>query len=214
MQQQPPGGYQPPPYGQPPQQGYPPSSGYGYAPMPPQPPPKQGMSTLSKVLLGMLGMGVLMFGSCAVCVGIGAKGASDAAKRASAASQANNTGRTAEPEQTTETPAPAVAETAIQVEVKSLLAEYKNNEVRADQLYKGKLIETTGKVDDVKKSLTDSIYVTVGTGQVFEIPQVQCHPDDNQAGRAAQLNKGDKVTVRGRVSGLMMNVQLRDCEIL
>ena len=98
------------------------------------------------------------------------------------------------------------------VQIEALLSEYKGNEVRADAAYKGKVIETTGIVGNVKKDITDSIYVTLGTGAMFEIPVVQCFFDDRLAKKAAALNKGDRVTVRGTVNGLMMNVLVKECE--
>lgn len=98
------------------------------------------------------------------------------------------------------------------MEIRKLLAEYSDNEIRADSAFKGQLIQTTGVVDDVKKDIMDSIYVTLGTGRQFEIPQVQCFFDDVHAKKAAALSKGARVTVRGRVDGLMMNVLVKDCE--
>jgi hypothetical protein len=100
------------------------------------------------------------------------------------------------------------------VEIRTLLREYADNEVRADSNFKDQVIQTAGIVDDVKKDITNSIYVTLGTGKQFEIPQVQCFFDDAQAQKAASLSKGAKIGVRGRVSGLMMNVLVKDCEFI
>ncbi|MGK3965053.1 hypothetical protein WMF38_12825 [Sorangium sp. So ce118] len=108
---------------------------------------------------------------------------------------------------------PAPREAAIAVDVKKLLGEYHDNEVRADSAFKGKLVQTSGVVGDVKKDITGSIYVTVGTGAMLEIPVVQCFVADGEADAAAALSKGQKVTVRGRVDGLMMNVLVKDCQI-
>ncbi|WP_434042221.1 MULTISPECIES: OB-fold protein [Sorangium] len=115
-------------------------------------------------------------------------------------------------------PAPAKPEApqreaAVKVEIKQLLGEYGDNEVRADNAFKGKLVQVTGLVGDVKKDITGGIYVTVGTGGMLEIPVVQCSISESEAGAASALSKGQRVTVRGRVSGLMMNVQVSDCEI-
>jgi hypothetical protein len=106
---------------------------------------------------------------------------------------------------------PAAAPVA--VPIATLLSEYKQNEVRADQQFKGQIISTTGKVGVVKKDIMNSIYVTVGTGAVFEIPEVQCFPSDGQENKAAALSKGDTVAISGRVEGLMMNVLVKDCQI-
>jgi hypothetical protein len=109
-------------------------------------------------------------------------------------------------------PAPPPKPSATDVQLRTLLGDYHNNEVRADALYKDKLVQVTGIVGDVKKDIMGNIYVTVGTGAAFEIPVVQAFFDDSNASKAAMLNKGDKVTVRGKVDGLMMNVLLKDCE--
>lgn len=111
-------------------------------------------------------------------------------------------------------PAPAgPAQPAQHVEIKTLLSEYKDNEVRADGAYKGKVIEVSGKAGDIKKDVLNKIYITVGTGQTLEIPVVQCMVSDAQTAKASALSKGTAVTVKGKVKGKMMNVILEDCEI-
>lgn len=104
------------------------------------------------------------------------------------------------------------ATTAVPIE--TLLGEYRDNEIRADAAYKGKLVRTTGVVGDVKKDITGSIYVTVGTGQPFEIPKVQCFFEAGQEAAVTSLSRGDRVTVRGTVSGLMLNVLVKGCGLV
>lgn len=99
------------------------------------------------------------------------------------------------------------------VALKTLLSDYKGNEVRADGTYKGKTIEVSGTVDEVKKDIMGEIYVAIGTGAQFEIPQIQCFAKDGQESAFAKLNKGQKITVQGRVDGLMMNVLVRECVV-
>ena len=96
---------------------------------------------------------------------------------------------------------------------RDILSEYSENEVRADAKYKGNFVEIKGKVDDVKKDILGKIYVTVGTGANFEIPQVQCFAKRGEEAAFAALNKGQDVIVSGRVDGLMMNVLVKDCEV-
>lgn len=99
------------------------------------------------------------------------------------------------------------------VQLGTLLSDYKGNEVRADSNYKGRTIQVSGIVDDVKKDLFGKPYVTIGSGTGFEIPQVQCSAGKNQEAAFANLDKGQKVTVQGEVDGLMMNVLLSGCVI-
>ena len=104
----------------------------------------------------------------------------------------------------------ATAAPEITLDAKALLKDYKDNEVAADQKYKGKVIQVTGTVDEIKKDIMDQIYVTGGTGAEFEIPQAQCFFDDSATAKAAALKKGQKVTIKGRVDGLMLNVLIKD----
>jgi tRNA_anti-like/Domain of unknown function (DUF4190) len=101
-----------------------------------------------------------------------------------------------------------------QTMLRNILAQYKDNEVRGDALYKGKTVQFSGIVDDVKKDFTNNIYVTVGSGEWLQIPQIQCFFDDSAARQTAQLSKGDRVRMRGTVKGLMMNVLVEACEIV
>ncbi len=98
--------------------------------------------------------------------------------------------------------------------LRDLLAQYKDNEVRADGIYKGKLVEFGGLVGDIKKDITNTIYVTVGTGEWLQIPMVQCFFDDSAANVTARLSNGQHVRMKGLVDGLMMNVLVKGCQIV
>ena len=206
------GGYGPPPgggYGPPPGGGYggpPPGGGYGApgvpggygppAPPPPPPPQKKGLSTAAIVLIVLVVLVVLGVGGCMTCFCIGA-----AALPGKASTSKSSGGATS-------------SETVTPVAVADLLSDYKGNEVRGDAKWKGKIVKVTGFVGDVKKDITDSAYITVGTGAAFEFPMVQCSLKSGQDGTAGNLSKGQPVTVKGRVNGLLLNVQLDDCEVL
>ncbi|MFL5344166.1 MAG: OB-fold protein [Hyalangium sp.] len=166
-------------------------------------PVPKGMS-VTKVLLFVFGG---LFSLCFLGTCITGMGAAMRAKGGGSASAAQGSGSAT-------TAVAAQKEAAQKVEIRTLLREYADNEVRADSNFKDHMIQTVGIVGDVKKDITNSIYVTLGTGKEFEIPQVQCFFDDAQAQKAATLSKGAKVGVRGRVSGLMMNVLVKDCEFI
>ncbi len=94
------------------------------------------------------------------------------------------------------------------------MSSYKDNEIAADTSFMGKAIRVTGLVVDFKKDILDNPYVTVGTGKDFEIPTVQCSLSNKGVKRAGTLHKGDIVTLRGTVNGLLFNVHLKNCDIL
>lgn len=100
------------------------------------------------------------------------------------------------------------------VAIAMLLSAYRGDEVRADAAFRGKLIETSGWASNIKKDMHGGVFITLGTGRPFEIPEVQCGVVNDQAGRAVHLSKGTKVTVRGRVDGLTLYVLLRECSIV
>ncbi len=109
--------------------------------------------------------------------------------------------------------APAPTQPVAEVTASEILKAYGGNEVKADNAYRDKTLRISGLVDEVKKDITDDVYVTVGTGAAFEIPQVQCMLADGEESKAANLSKGQRVTVQGTVAGLMMNVLVRECQI-
>jgi hypothetical protein len=150
----------------------------------PPPPPKQGLSTAAIVLIVLVAGIVLLGGGCMMCLCIGVKGASD---------QDDSDKRGAR-----------------NVSVAELLNAYKANEVRADNTYKGKWLKLQGgQVDEVRSS-----YVMIGTGKLFEVPQVQCMLKPDQLSKASGLSKGRRVTVRGKVQMMLINVLVQDCEIM
>lgn len=95
-----------------------------------------------------------------------------------------------------------------------LLGQYRDNEVRADELYKDKIIQTTGLVEMVKKDIINDTFVILRTGGDFEIPMVQCYFEKQLASQVSQLNKGDNITIKGHLRGLFVNVLVDKCSIV
>jgi hypothetical protein len=177
--------------------GYGPPQGYPQQ----QQPQKQGMSTLAKVLIALLVIGVCAVGGCVVCVGVGAKAVSDAVVTAQASASAKDA---------------AAKAAATQVEIGVLVQEYKNNEVRADEAYKGKYVVTAGRVREISKDFTDSMIVLVEplNAKPFDFPIVACYPPESEKADAAKLNKGSLVAVKGRVDGkVVTNIIVRECAL-
>ena len=96
------------------------------------------------------------------------------------------------------------------IDAPSLVGAYMQNEVKADQNFKGKTFYVSGTVDQISKDIMDNIYVTLEGDGV--IRSVQCYLDD--ADVAANLNKGEQVVIKGKCDGLMMNVQMKDCSLV
>lgn len=91
-----------------------------------------------------------------------------------------------------------------------LTQNYIDNEVRADENFKGKTFYVEGTVSDIKKDIMDDIYVTLKGSEMFR--EVQCYFDDKAT--ASHLEKGMRVTFYGKCEGLMMNVLMKNCKLV
>ena len=104
---------------------------------------------------------------------------------------------------------PAESE-VIRINAARLFDIYEQNDVNGDQLYKGKILEVTGSVDDISRGFMGEIYITFNRGD-FKVFTVQCFFSDDFADRAAKLRPGSFVRVRGHCTGKAGNVLVKDC---
>jgi hypothetical protein len=101
----------------------------------------------------------------------------------------------------------------IAVSSMDLYRDYHNNEVAADQKYKGKVIRVTGMVMEIGKDALGSPYVMLGIG-TGEADKVQCDITSPQESRAAALVKGQNAILKGSCFGKILGtVQVLDCVI-
>lgn len=106
--------------------------------------------------------------------------------------------------------ASAAADLAIAVTAKELFSAYNANEVAADRQYKGKPLKVSATVAGINKDFTDAIYVELQTGSEFS----PAHARGIEADAAADLQKGQKVTLECKGAGLVMNSPiLDDCKL-
>lgn len=115
-------------------------------------------------------------------------------------------------------PTAPVAKSYEKVDRATMQDEYKNNEVRADATYKGHLVEISGVAGKIDKGPFGGVYISVGSGARFDMEAVRCTVDENDKAQIAAImavNKGDRVTVHGRVLGYtVMSVSLKDCALV
>jgi predicted RNA-binding Zn-ribbon protein involved in translation (DUF1610 family) len=93
-----------------------------------------------------------------------------------------------------------------------LYGSYEKNEINADLKYKNKVIKTTGKIRDIAKDIINDpyIHIDVKGNLIFGI---QCFLSKNSLQKATGLNRGQNVTISGRVEGKFGNVIIRNCRI-
>lgn len=106
-------------------------------------------------------------------------------------------------------PAPPT-ENAITISSSELINAYQNNEVAADNKFKGKRLIVSGVIEDIGKDILDKPYIVMSKSDALR--GVQCSFED--ANVVAGFQKGQKVTIKGTCNGLMMNVQLDDVTLV
>lgn len=94
----------------------------------------------------------------------------------------------------------------------ALFDEYEKDRDAADKKYKDKLLVVTGTVDLAKTGASGNPYVTMNTSNL--VLRVQFLFDKSDVDAVSQLRKGQKATIKGRVFGKLVNVVLKDCELL
>lgn len=100
------------------------------------------------------------------------------------------------------------------IKAKEILKAYEENEVGADQKYKGKIVQISGVVDTVGKGMFDSSFVTVGSGKPYEFRLIQCGIEKSEESVVANMKPKQKITIKGRVTGLFGNIGIDDCVVV
>jgi hypothetical protein len=95
----------------------------------------------------------------------------------------------------------------------ALMKAYTDNEVNADNLYKGKHIEITDVVQSIGKDIMDNAYITfAGNSNTFG--DIQCMFPKTAESEIGLLKKGQTITIQGDVSGKLGNIIVENCTIL
>lgn len=105
------------------------------------------------------------------------------------------------------------SENVIKITASDLMDAYNKNEVKADNLYKDKKLKITGTVDSIGKDVLDDTYVCLKSGDEYSLDSVQCYVVKESMDKAAELKKGDKITITGICDGGSLNVVVKKCVI-
>ena len=81
----------------------------------------------------------------------------------------------------------------------SLIREYETNDSMAAAIYNGRIVEVSGAVKSIEKD--NSGFYTVILGDPADQSAVRCSIDSAQAAKAAEINNGSSVTIRGVCTG-------------
>ena len=92
----------------------------------------------------------------------------------------------------------------------ALCKAYEDNEIAADSKYKGEIVLISGTIKSIEKMFGQS-FVVLGSGSNSIYFNVQCFFEKSNEGQLASLSKGQRVRIKGVVSGKSMNISVNDC---
>ena len=105
-------------------------------------------------------------------------------------------------------------EPELSISATELINAYNENEVKADKMYKGKIVEVNGIVDGIDSDMDDKAVVRLSDGDEFSIYTVSCRIDDDNQNKACELEKGQNVTIVGEADGEVIGMPfIKDCKI-
>ena len=105
-------------------------------------------------------------------------------------------------------------EPELSMSASELINAYKENEVKADKMYKGKIVEVNGIVDGIDSGIDDKAIVRLSDGDEFSFDNVQCCIDDENQDNACELKKGENVTIIGKADSEIAGTPfIKDCKI-
>lgn len=104
----------------------------------------------------------------------------------------------------------------IKVDYEKLHKDYMDNPIAADEKYKGKILELTGKVYNIDREIAGNPYITFNIGGEYSFQDVRITFKKSEEEKVTKLKKGQKVTIRGECRGTLLSttVSLNDCEIV
>ena len=107
----------------------------------------------------------------------------------------------------------AAGETAnVTILADSLFQQYSNDEKGCDGKYLGKVVEVSGKLSEVQHSGQSEIWI-LATG-TKNGGGVNCQLFPGEKIPEPHPKPGDNVTVKGRCTGFLMDVNLSDCIVV
>ena len=105
-------------------------------------------------------------------------------------------------------------EPELNISATELINAYKENEVKADKIYKGKIVEVNGIVDAIDSGIDDKAVVRLSDGDEFSFYNVHCYIDDENQDKACELKKGENVTIIGKEDGEIAGQPcIKNCKI-
>ena len=102
----------------------------------------------------------------------------------------------------------------IRITASDLLAAYEDNEIAADAKYKNQIADITGEIGGFGVGLFEKKYLIMSRDELFSVHDIQCLFSTENAEQLVNLQKGQVITVRGKIDGLeLFNVIVNSCSV-
>ena len=108
----------------------------------------------------------------------------------------------------------ATPEAAIEVDTKAFVTEFDENQLAAEAKYKGKIVKFTGYVDNISEDIVGEAFVKIdpNNDQYYYGTSIQCYFKSKDA--LLNLKNGQQVTLQGRFDSQIMNILVKDCQVM
>jgi len=94
----------------------------------------------------------------------------------------------------------------------ALYNAYEENELKADELYLGKIIEVKGTVQQIDKPENGQMVIHLQTDHIFGMVSCELDPHSKHADIPAET--GTTVTLKGVVTGFLSDVVMNRCIVI
>lgn len=101
----------------------------------------------------------------------------------------------------------------LRVTASQMFEAYEENEIAADENFKGKVIQINGQVREVGKTL-GTAYIMLQGGGEFDVLGVQCVLDEESLKIAASIKRGQEITLIGKFDLKFGNILIKHCKVL
>lgn len=93
----------------------------------------------------------------------------------------------------------------------SIISDYQNNEVAAENKYKGNTYTVSGTIQDIGLDVVDNPYIVL-SGDMH----VTFYFHKSEKERIAQMNKGDTIVIEGKCdgAGVILDLTFSDCQVI
>lgn len=114
--------------------------------------------------------------------------------------------------------APSTKQTLMVVDATTLVKEYDNNKLAAQDKYTGKLVQTTAVIKNISSDVTGSYFLSLNptADQYYFGTSIACYfADKSQKSQLTALSNGQSITVEGKMANMSIGiVVMKECSIV